>query len=159
MANLRYLVIHCTATPEGREVTSDTIRKWHTSPPPDGRGWKQVGYTDMIHINGGVERLVDNNEDSVVDGFEITNGVAGYNSLSRNIVYVGGLTKDAKKSKDTRTSFQINSLKKYVIDFIRKNPEAKVAGHYQFAPKDCPSFDVVQWCKSIGISDKNIYQK
>ena len=33
MANkLQYLVIHCTDTPAGREVTSDEIRHWHTDP-------------------------------------------------------------------------------------------------------------------------------
>lgn len=42
-----------------------------------GRGWKQVGYTDLFHLNGGVERLVDNNEDANVDPWEITNGAAG----------------------------------------------------------------------------------
>lgn len=41
---LQYLVIHCTATPEGREVSAADIRRWHTSPPSEGgRGWKQVG--------------------------------------------------------------------------------------------------------------------
>lgn len=68
MAKLKYLVIHCTATPEGREVSSADIRKWHTSPVNQGgRGWKQVGYTDLFHLQGGVERLVDNNEDAQVD--------------------------------------------------------------------------------------------
>ena len=57
MGKLKYLVLHCTATPEGREVTADEIRRWHTSAPPVGRGWKQVGYTDMIHLDGRVERL------------------------------------------------------------------------------------------------------
>ena len=52
MARLQYLVIHCTATPEGREVTSAAIRHWHTDPvSKGGRGWKQVGYTDMIHLD------------------------------------------------------------------------------------------------------------
>ena len=51
MAKLKYLVIHCTATPEGREVSSADIRKWHTSPVSQGgRGWKQVGYLSLIHI-------------------------------------------------------------------------------------------------------------
>ncbi len=76
---LQYLVLHCTATPEGREVSSDAIRRLHTSPPPKGRGWKQVGYTDMIHLDGRVERLVNNNEDANVDPWEITNGAKGYN--------------------------------------------------------------------------------
>ena len=66
---LTYLIIHCTATPEGREVTSDEIRKWHTSPPPKGRGWKQVGYSDMIHLDGTLENLVPYNNDDIVDAF------------------------------------------------------------------------------------------
>lgn len=68
MGRLKYLVIHCTATPEGREVSGAEIRAWHTNPvSKGGRGWKQVGYTDLFHLNGGVERLVDNNEDANVD--------------------------------------------------------------------------------------------
>ena len=82
MAKLKYLVIHCTATPEGREVSAADIRRWHTSPAPAGRGWKQVGYTDLFHLDGRVERLVANNEDANVDPWEITNGAAGYNSIS-----------------------------------------------------------------------------
>ena len=89
MAKLLRLVIHCTATKPGREVTSEEIRHWHTDPAPRGRGWKQVGYTDMIHLDGSVERLVENNEDANVDPWEITNGAKGYNSTSRHIVYVG----------------------------------------------------------------------
>mgnify|MGYP000779135506 CR=1 FL=1 len=88
MGKLKYLVLHCTATPEGREVTADEIRRWHTSAPPVGRGWKQVGYTDMIHLDGRVERLVDNNEDAQVDSWEITNGAKGYNTTARHVVYV-----------------------------------------------------------------------
>ena len=102
MAALKYLVIHCTATPEGRPVSSDEIRHWHTAPlSKGGRGWKQVGYTDMIHLDGKIERLVDNNEDITVDPWEVTNGAKGYNSMSRHIVYVGGLATDGKTPKDT----------------------------------------------------------
>ena len=80
MTKLKYLVLHCTATPEGREVTGADIRRWHTSPVSNGgRGWKQPGYTDIIHLDGTVERIVDNNEDANVDPWEITNGAKGYN--------------------------------------------------------------------------------
>ena len=76
---MKYLVIHCTATPEGREVSAADIRHWHTDPvSKGGRGWKQVGYTDLIHLDGSVERLVENNEDANVDDWEVTNGAAGY---------------------------------------------------------------------------------
>lgn len=147
----QYLVIHCTATPAGREVSSTDIRRWHTSPAPTGRGWKQVGYTDMIHLDGTIERLVPNDEDAYVDGFEITNGVAGMNSLCRHIVYVGGLSSDGKKAVDTRTAQQMESLKRYVLDFHRRFPKVKIVGHNQLSYKECPSFDVSSWTKSIGI--------
>jgi hypothetical protein len=154
---LKYLIIHCTATPEGREVYGNEIRQWHLSPPPKGRGWKQVGYTDMFHQNGGVERLVDNNEDGEVDPWEITNGVAGINGVSRHVVYTGGLARDGKTPKDTRTRAQKEAMGKYVLDFVRRFPDVKVAGHCRFAAKACPSFDVAAWCRSIGVAEKNIY--
>lgn len=152
MAKLQYLVLHCTATAENRAVSSDEIRRWHTSPvSKGGRGWNQVGYTDMIHLDGRVERLVDNNEDASVDPWEITNGAKGYNSISRHIVYVGGCAADGKTPKDTRTSSQKESLEKYVKNFHRRFPDVKIIGHREVAAKACPSFDVQKWLKEIGI--------
>ena len=149
---LKYLVIHCTATPEGREVSADDIRRWHTSVPPAGRGWKQVGYTDLFHLDGSVERLVANNEDAQVDPWEITNGAAGYNSISRHVVYVGGVDADnVKEARDTRTPEQREAMMHYVLDFHRRHPLVKIVGHCQLAAKACPSFDVQEWLESIGI--------
>lgn len=150
MSELKRLVIHCTATPEGREVTSSEIREWHTAPPPRGRGWRQVGYTDMIHLDGRVERLVNNNEDAKVDTWEVTNGVAGYNVTSRHIVCVGGCDRGGNP-KDTRTERQIASMAAYVRDFHVRFPDAEIVGHNQLAQKACPSFDVPKWLISIGI--------
>lgn len=150
---LQFLVLHCTATPQGREVTSDEIRKWHTSPvSKGGRGWKQVGYTDMIHTDGRIERLVKNNEDANVDAWEITNGAVGYNAVSRHVVYVGGLSADGNTAVDTRTPAQLRAMENYVKDFHSRFPDVKIVGHNQLAAKACPSFDVKQWLKSIGIN-------
>ena len=150
--SIQYLVIHCTATPEGREVSADEIRRWHTAPVSQGgRGWKQVGYTDMVHLDGSVERLVNNNEDAQVDSWEVTNGAAGYNSVSRHIVYVGGCDK-AGKPKDTRTEAQREALKRYVEDFHARFPQIRIVGHHELNPgKACPSFDVGKWLREIGI--------
>lgn len=150
---LQYLVIHCTATPAGREVSAADIRRWHCSPvSKGGRGWKQVGYTDLIHLDGRVERLVNNNEDAWVDDWEITNGAKGYNGVSRHIVYAGGVDADnPKKARDTRTDAQKEALKRYVLDFHRRFPKVRIVGHYQLAAKACPCFDVPKWLKSIGI--------
>lgn len=149
---LKYLVIHCTATPEGREVTSDEIRHWHTDPvSKGGRGWKQVGYTDLIHLDGRVERLVRNNEDMTVDAFEVTNGASGYNSVARHIVYAGGCDA-AMKPRDTRTEAQREALKRYVQDFHHRFPQIRIVGHHDLNPgKACPSFDVQSWLREIGI--------
>lgn len=152
MAKLKYLVLHCTATPEGREVSSNDIRTWHTNPvSKGGRGWKQVGYTDLIHLNGEVERLVDNNEDANVDPWEITNGAKGYNSISRHVVYVGGVVADGKTAKDTRTKAQKAAMEAYVKEFHRRHPNVRIIGHREVAAKDCPSFDVQVWLKEIGV--------
>ena len=152
MARIQYLVIHCTATPEGREVSAAEIRRWHTAPVSQGgRGWKQVGYTDMVHLDGRVERLVNNNEDAQVDPWEVTNGAKGYNSISRHIVYVGGCDKEGKP-KDTRTEAQREALKRYVEDFHARFPQVRIVGHHELNPdKACPSFDVPTWLRSIGI--------
>ena len=150
---IKYLIIHCTATPQGREVSSDEIRRLHTLPvSKGGRGWSQVGYTDLIHLDGAIERLVDNNEDDNVDPWEITNGAVGYNAVSRHIVYVGGIDANGKP-KDTRTQEQYLSLSAYVLDFHRRFPDVKIIGHNEVAAKACPSFDVQKWLKQLGIKN------
>ena len=148
---IKYLVIHCTGTPKGRLISADDIRRWHTSPKPVGRGWKQVGYTDMLHLNGIIERLVRNNDDAYVDEWEITNGVEGINSLCRHLVYVGGLSSVGKRPEDTRTPQQLVSLESFVKKFHTRYPAVKIVGHNELAAKACPSFDVQEWLKSIGI--------
>jgi N-acetylmuramoyl-L-alanine amidase len=162
MKKLAYLVIHCTATPKGRVVTKEEIIRWHTAPKEKGgRGWKQVGYSDMILLDGTLVNLVPHNENDVVDPWEITNGASGINSVSRHIVYVGGMDEKYKKPEDTRTDSQKKTMEDYVKQMIKSHPKIKVMGHYQ-APdaggKACPSFDVPKWLLSIGIQVGNIYK-
>jgi N-acetylmuramoyl-L-alanine amidase len=156
---LQLLIIHCTATPEGRVVYASDIRDWHTKPVSEGgRGWKQVGYRDMIMLDGSLQNLVSYNEDNIVDPWEVTNGVAGINKKSAHIVYVGGTDKKGN-AKDTRTAKQKEALRSYVRNLIAQCPDIKIAGHYQFDPKKaCPSFNVPEWLTSIGVQPKNIYQ-
>jgi hypothetical protein len=147
---LAYLFIHCTATIAGHEISSATIRRWHTAPKPEGRGWKQVGYRKMLHLDGTWETLVDNNDDAVVDVYEITNGATGFNAISQHWVYVGGLDAMADPA-DTRTDAQKEALKKAVLEFHTKFPHVLIKGHNEVANKSCPCFDVQEWLKEIGI--------
>lgn len=152
MARLEKLVIHCTATPAGRAVTGDDIRHWHLSPVTQGgRGWRQVGYTYLIRLDGSIEQLVANNNDDVVDPWEITNGAAGHNATSMHIVYAGGVARDGRTPADTRTPAQRLTLERFVRDFHARHPHAAIVGHNQLAAKACPSFDVPAWLKSIGL--------
>lgn len=151
---LQYLVIHCTATPAGREVSAADIRAWHTAPvSAGGRGWRQVGYTDLFHLDGTVERLVDNNEDAQVDSWEITNGAKGYNTVSRHVVYAGGCDTCGKPA-DTRTPAQRQAMRDYVIEFHRRHPDVRILGHRDLpgVQKACPAFDVKAWLSEIGIN-------
>ena len=111
-----------------------------------------MGYSDVIHLNGGVENLVPYNEDQRVDPWEVTNGAAGWNSTSRHVVYVGGLDGTGKPCC-TLTDAQQRSLVRYVKQFLRQHPQAEVVGHRDLGgvKKDCPSFDVGRWLKEMGI--------
>ena len=148
---------------------ADDIRRWHLSPVSrGGRGWKQVGYTDLIHLDGHIERLVDNNEDAWVDPWEITNGAKGYNAVSRHVVYAGGLASDAKTPCDTRTPEQRAAMAGYVRSFHKRFPGVRIVGHRDLSPdrngdgkisrnewlKDCPCFDVAAWLREIGINQE-----
>ena len=155
MGDLKYLVIHCTATPEGRDVTKEEIITWHTAPKPKGRGWSRAGYSDLIMLDGSLVNIMPFDQDNEVEWSELTNGAIGINGISRHIVYAGGCDKNMK-AEDTRTEEQLIALETYVKYTVLRHPEIKVAGHNQFANKACPSFDTIEWLKSIGIKDKNI---
>ncbi len=157
MSKLEYLIIHCTDTPENCVVTKEDIIEWHTADPPQGNGWSKVGYTDMIHLDGTLENLTPYDQDDEVDGYEITNGVRGKNSISRHVVYVGGKD-NVLNAFDTRTKAQRQALATYVKFMILRHPDIKIGGHYQFDKnKVCPSFRVDNWLLEIGVQTENIY--
>jgi N-acetylmuramoyl-L-alanine amidase len=123
----------------------------------------------MIYLDGELVNLTPFNYDSKIDPWEMTWGAKGVNARSRHIVYVGGLRyvyvadDDGERVKtpvrgDTRTTGQKHSMEIYVKYMILRHPDIKVAGHYHFSKKPCPSFDVEMWCKSIGLNERNIYR-
>jgi len=159
----KYLIIHCSATPEGRPVTAETVRRWHTAPPPVGRGWSRVGYSDLILLDGKRHQFVKHNNDLWIDSGEITNGVAGINSESRHVCYIGGLRNDGTmRVKDTLTADQNKTLSSIIAEVLSYNPDVLIAGHNQFSNKGCPSFWVPKYLKEkclVKVDEKNIYKK
>lgn len=137
-----YIVIHCSVTKEGQNFTVDDLRKWHTAPKPKGRGWSDIGYHYVIHLDGSVHigRDVD------LIGAHVEN----YNSNSIGICYIGGVDASGK-AKDTRTTAQKNSLVNLLKTMREKYPNAKIQGHRDFpnVAKACPSFDAQSEYKNI----------
>ena len=152
MGKLKYLVIHCTDTPLGMEVTRKMLEDWHMSPKPHGRGWDRLGYSDMIHLNGEVENLTPYNEDNEVENHEMTWGAKGVNAISRHVVYVGG---KAKFGLQNLNDDQFVALQRYVIRFLSNHPHGVIAGHNHFSTKACPNFSVEEFCKIISIPHEN----
>lgn len=124
------IIVHCTATPEGRAVSVATIRKWHND-----QGWSDIGYHYVVHLDGTIEA---GRPESVIGSH-----VANHNTGSIGIVYVGGTDK-AGKPKDTRTVAQKAALVDLCKALIKKYPSIKkVAGHNDYTnAKACPSFKV-----------------
>lgn len=158
MANaFKFLFIHCTATPSGRWVSAETVKQWHTAKAPQGNGWSKVGYSDLILLDGTRHRFVRHDNDRQIDDFEVTNGVRNWNSTSRHLCYVGGLSADLKKALDTRTQSQMDTMEAIIKEVLAYAPDVKILGHNQADNKACPSFFVPFWLRSIGILEKNIY--
>ena len=123
------IIIHCAATPEGRDVKMETIKSWHVK----GRGWSDIGYHYIIELDGAVKA-----------GRPLHRSGAhtkGHNATSIGVCYVGGIDKD-KKPKDTRTDAQRKAMDILIDDLKMEHPTASVHGHNEFAAKACPSFDV-----------------
>lgn len=157
MGKLKYLVIHCTSTPEGKGVTVNDIKNWHMGEPPSGKGWSKVGYSDMIHVDGSLSNLTPYNQDGRVDGWGLSYNAEEINTVSRHIVYVGGVSKDRANAEDTRNDAQKETLSIYIKYMIKRHPDILISGHNQFSDKSCPSFNVAEWLRSIGIEEKNIF--
>lgn len=134
MRVINKIIIHCAATPEGKDYTVEQIRQWHTTPKPNGNGWKDIGYHFVIYRDGSVHpgRPIE----------QIGAHTSGYNANSIGICYIGGCAKDGKTPKDTRTHEQKAALVKLVAELRRRFPNASVHGHNEFANKACPSFNV-----------------
>jgi len=162
MGQLKYLIIHCSATEPSFNVTGDHIRDWHLSPKPRGRGWSRVGYSDLIKRDGVIEQLNDYNEDEWITSDEITNGAKGFNGVARHICLAGGQNEEGENIfgffSDAFTDRQFLSLRDYVHRFIALHSDCEALGHYQVSNKVCPGFDVPEFLKLIKIPNKNIYK-
>lgn len=131
--NIKYIVIHCTATPTNTSIDS-MKRFWK-----EVRGWGDTpGYHYVIERNGNIVQLLDENKNS--------NGVYAHNSSCINIAYIGGIDKEGKPL-DNLSDAQKHAMFDKIVELTEKYRGAEVLGHRDFpdAKKACPSFDVKKW--------------
>lgn len=134
--NIKELIVHCSATPEGKDYSVDTIRQWHLQ-----RGFSDIGYHYVVYRDGSIHI----GRDESIIGAHCT----GHNTNSIGVCYIGGCASDGKTPKDTRTTEQKQSLVKLLKELKTKYPQASIHGHRDFANKACPSFDATKEYSSI----------
>lgn len=127
----KQIILHCAATPEGKSFTAKDIDRMHKQ-----RGFKKIGYHYVIDLDGTIEKGREENE--------VGAHCINYNSKSIGICYIGGVAKNGKTPKDTRTEAQKLSMYKLVDTLMKKyNLDlSRVHGHYEYANKACPSFKI-----------------
>lgn len=140
MREIKYLVVHCTAGSQKQSV--DQVRAYWSQV----LHWSAPGYHYLIRPDGSIVELLSE--------AQVSNGVKGYNSVSINVCYIGGI--DAKgRPVDNRTPEQRESLLDLLRDLRARYPRAVIRGHRDFSPdrngngviepeewiKSCPCFD------------------
>lgn len=133
---VRYIVVHCSDTPNGRHHDAADIRRWHTSPDPNdpSKPWSDIGYHHVILIDGTVEMGRPLNTPGA--------HAYGYNQESIGICLIG---------RDEFTEAQMRSLEGLVIAHKSNHRQADVVGHYDLdnKGKTCPNFNVMEWWSDV----------
>lgn len=135
MRKINEIIVHCTATQDGKNIKVEDINRWHKE-----RGWNMIGYHYVVYLDGTIHQ--GRSED------QIGAHCLKHNTNSIGVVYVGGLDTNGKP-KDTRTEAQKKGLRKLLTELKRKYPKATIHSHKDFAPKACPSFDATKEYKDI----------
>lgn len=157
------IIIHCSATKEGLEVSSDSIDRSHKarkfSSYVSGGKTRYIGYHFLIHLDGTIEEC----RPIAKMGCH----ASGHNARSIGICYIGGLDArdtNGKMIKDTRIPEQKAALIKLIKDLRKKYPTIKrIIGHRDTSPdkngngiiepfefiKGCPCFDAIKEYKYI----------
>ena len=135
---VKYLTIHCAATPEGRAVTADQITAW------DKAKFGQTSYHWVVELNGLMVRTLRDDQKGAHVGKANTGNIG--------ICYIGGMDKAMKNPKDTRTDAQKKSLLTLIRTYKERYPGIVIRGHRDWpgTKKACPSFDVSKWLAETG---------
>lgn len=144
LTDVRYLVVHCSATPPDMDIGAKEIDLWHRQ-----RGFFEIGYHAVIRRDGSVElgRPVDK------PGAH----AKGWNNLSLGVCLVGGVKSLPEAEPENNfTRMQFASLADVLSAWKKDWPLAEIVGHRDLPSpharlKACPSFDAGEWARSVGL--------
>lgn len=139
--DIRYLIIHCSATKSNTNYSVYQLEREHQR-----RGFYTAGYHYYIRRSGEIHPLREHDE--------VGAHCRGYNRQSLGICYEGGLDTRGGYA-DTRTWEQKESLRRLLWMLHRLYPNAKIVGHRDLSKdrnqdglitpdeweKACPCFD------------------
>lgn len=128
--NINLLVVHCSDSPDDRDIGAKEITEWHKA-----RGWSTIGYHAVIRRDGTVE--LGRPEDVVGAHVE------GHNANSLGVCVVG------RKNFDHRQMLALMTLLKRWMNKY-SIPVISVLGHYELNPgKTCPNMDMQALRKAL----------
>ena len=121
----KYIILHCSDSPQGRDDNASTIHRWHLE-----RGWSGIGYHYVILEDGAVDR----GRPEYWQGAH----TKGYNSKSLGVCMIG---------LDSFTDAQIESARSLISNIMQEYDIKKenVLGHYETAEangKTCPNYPI-----------------
>lgn len=139
MRNIQYIAVHCTASHQSQTI--EGLKQEFKR-----KGWVNPGYHYVVSPDGKITQLLDEEK--------VSNGVKGFNSVSINVAYIGGIDVNGKPI-DNRTDAQKTSLRSLLKMLHKKYPVAVIQGHRDFSPdlnkdgkitpnewmKSCPCFN------------------
>ena len=128
-SKIKFLVVHCSDTPDKSNLSAIDIHKMHLN-----FGWDGIGYHKIICRDGQIE----NGRPEFWKGAH----VYGKNENSLGVCLIG---------KNKFTNKQLFSLKKILDIWKIKYPHAKILGHRDVTNtlKTCPNFDVKRWYEKL----------
>jgi len=153
MREITEIILHTSATDEswmrGHSLKNKVaeIRRWHTDPPPKGRGWRDIGYHFICDLDGAVMagRPLE----------QVGAHVKGRNAGTVGICLIGKRGgKRADKFLDNFTEKQEAALVELIRALQQRFGKVPVTGHNQYANKECPCFDVPKWWRTASVNKK-----
>ena len=132
MRTITLIIVHCSATPEGKSLSAEACRQDHIR----HRGFRDIGYHFYIRRSGIITQHRKLKE--------VGAHCRPWNRCSIGICYEGGLDAEGHPA-DTRTQEQCEQLLLLLMKLRKLFPDAKIRGHRNMPgsiPKACPCFDV-----------------